>query len=228
MSYTKQEIINRLEEDTAPKKMSFLYKKEYINYSGKTGGKYYYDIIAEYLLKHVNLFNESNIPKIERAYSYKSKDHKPLTAEERALINKQRRGEEWFARGLLNSKFDHIGKIIDYQTPIKDSKHTKGVGKIDLLAYDENMLSIVELKREYNTETILRAMLEIYTYHCQVVKEKLLKDFKLPSGTTVQKVVLVFKDSPQHQQYKESKLIRELAEKLEVKVFVLDYKLIIP
>jgi len=227
MSFSKNDVKKWLEKDI--ENMSSLYQKKYINYREKTSDsrEHCYDVIAEYLKENLNLFNKENIRELKREnYSYKTPEHTELDKKEKALIYKQKRGEEWFARSLLFSKINNIGEIIDYQTPIKSSDRDKGVGEIDLLAYDdeEKTLSLIELKREYNTETILRAILEISTYRCQIFDKKLITDFKKPPETTIQKIVLIFRDSKQHEDFKNSKQIRELAEKLKVKVFILDYK----
>ena len=223
--YTEKEILDRLVENVNPKMISSLYRKGFIKYEGYTRDtkKHYYDVIAKYLIDYTDLFNEDNID-IPSRQSYKAKDHKKLTDNERSLINKKKRGEEWFARSLLESRFDLIGEIIDYQIPLK-GKDKKNVGKIDLLAYNDkkNEFSLIELKREYNTETILRAILEICTYYYQINKEQLKTDYKKQSDAAVRKVVLIFKDSPQHKQYKDSGFIRKLSEKLNVEVFILDY-----
>jgi len=219
---TEKEILVQLDKDI--NKLSLLYNKKYINYSGTTAKKYYYDIISKYLLEHISLFNQNNIQEIKRNKPY-PKNHKPLTEKEKTERYKEKRGEEWFARSLLECDFNHIGKIKEYQLPIKDERNQKA-GKIDLIAIKEKeLLSIIELKREYNTETLLRAILEINTYFFQVDKNRLCNHF---SCSKIQQVVLIFKDSLQHQQYKQSKLIRELAEKLQVKILVLDYKVVLP
>lgn len=87
--------------------------------------------------------------------------------------------------------FDVIGKIIDYQTPLKDIQTDKA-GKIDLLAYNENekTLRILELKKLDSKETMLRCVLEAYTYLKIVDKAKLLKDFGLPKNTKLKLVHL--------------------------------------
>jgi len=219
---TEKEIIDWLDKDK--NKLSLLYNKKYINYSGTTAKKYYYDIISKYLLENINLFNQNNIQEIGRKKPYPQND-KPLTEQERTEIYNKKRGEEWFARGLLGYDFDDIGKIKYYQLPIKDEKKQKA-GKIDIIAMNEkSILSIIELKREYNSDTLLRAILEINSYFFQVDKKKLRKHF---SCSEIQQVVLIFKDSPQHKQYKQSKLIKELAQKLKVKILVLDYRVTLP
>jgi len=104
------------------------------------------------------------------------------------------REEEKIAMKLFHSSqnqgkvFDIIGKIIDYQTPLKNVQ-TDDAGKIDLLAYNEKenpkTLRILELKKPDSEETMLRCVLEAYTYLKVVDKDKLLKDFGLPKNTKI-------------------------------------------
>ena len=224
MSYTKDYIIGRLKEDIS-NNMSSLYQQDYVNFSGTTtdSSEYYYDVIADCLLKNQSCFEA--IEKIHRGYSYKTESHRELTEKEKRLIAAQLRGEDWFAKSLLNSEFDHIGKIIDYQTPVKGNKYDERVGKIDLLAYkkETDMLSVIELKLKDNKDTMLHTILQVCTYYLQINRKKLREDFGFSSdGDKIQKVALIFKDSPQYVQYKESVLIRKLAEELSVNVLTFD------
>ena len=231
--YTKGEITSTLDEIVKSGELSSLYQEDCTNYTGKTTDTkdLYSDLIAEWLVERnvKGLFVEQVKP-ISRRETYKTADHKPMTPEERDSIHEQRQEEQWIARSLLHSKFDHVGEIIDYQTPIKDSHDDKGVGKVDLLAYceDRNVLSVIELKRKRkNDETVLRAILEVCTYYHQLDKEKLKADFGYPSSVSVQQVVLGFTDSFLHQQYRNSKIIQKLAKELGVKVCLLDHNRII-
>ena len=114
--------------------------------------------------------------------------------------------------------FDIIGKIIDYQTPLKDIQTDKA-GKIDLLAYNENeeekTLRILELKKPDSEETMLRCVLEAYTYLKVVDKDKLLKDFGLPENTKIKACPFVFYGKEQYKEMQEDRknlkdLIKEL------------------
>ena len=114
--------------------------------------------------------------------------------------------------------FDIIGKIIDYQTPLKNVQ-TDDVGKIDLLAYNESKktLRILELKRPDSKETMLRCVLEAYTYLKIVDKTKLLKDFELPENTIVKACPFVFFDGAQYKEIQEDrKHLKELMKNLDV------------
>ena len=119
--------------------------------------------------------------------------------------------------------FDIIGKIIDYQTPLKNVRADKA-GKIDLLAYneEEKTLRILELKKPDSEETMLRCVLEAYTYLKVVDKDKLLKDFGLPKDTEIKACAFVFYDGKQRKEMKDDReKLEELIEKLDIEVIYL-------
>ena len=154
---------------------------------------------------------------ISRKSNYKVKTH------DRVIKNEgSKREEEKIAMKLFHSSqnqgkvFDIIGKIIDYQTPLKDIQTDKA-GKIDLLAYNENekTLRILELKRPDSKETMLRCVLEAYTYLKVVDKTKLLKDFGLPENTEIKACPFVFYGGEQHKEMKEMKEIKDSRKNLE-------------
>ena len=227
-TYSKDEIIKKLE--VAKSEMWKFYSQDFVNYRGKTSDKerdYYTEIIAEWLLDNIELFND--IKMISRENSYKVDSHDGKIKNE-----KSEREEEIIAMKLFDSSqnqgkvFDIIGKIIDYQTPLKNVRGDKA-GKIDLLAYNENeeekTLRILELKKPDSEETMLRCVLEAYTYLKVVDKDKLLKDFGLPEDTEIKACPFVFYDGEQHQEMKEIKDSRknlgELIEKLGIEVIYL-------
>jgi len=122
--------------------------------------------------------------------------------------------------------FDVIGKIIDYQTPLKDIQ-TDRAGKIDLLAYNENKktLRILELKRPDSKETMLRCVLEAYTYLKIVDRTKLLKDFGLPENTIIKACPFVFYDGEQYQEMQKNKEnLGKLIKKLGIEIIYLEEK----
>ena len=144
--YSKDEIIKMMEE--AKSDMKNFYKKEFVNYSGETSDtkEYYTEIIAEWLLDNFYLFD--TIKMISRESSYKVKTHDGKIKDENS-----NREEEKIAMELFNisqkegKKFYIIGKILDYQMPLKN-KQGDEAGKIDLLAYnkdsDTGILRILE------------------------------------------------------------------------------------
>ena len=220
--YSKDEIIKMMEE--AKSDMKNFYKKEFVNYSGETSDtkEYYTEIIAEWLLDNFYLFD--TIKMISRESSYKVKTHDGKIKNE-----KSNREEEIIAMKLFELSqnqgkvFDIIGKIIDYQTPLKNIRADKA-GKIDLLAYneEEKILRILELKRPDSKETMLRCVLEAYTYLKVVDKDKLLKDFGLPEDTEIKACAFVFYDGKQRKEMKDDReKLEELIEKLDIEVIYL-------
>jgi hypothetical protein len=92
------------------------------------------------------------------------------------------RKEERFAIELFNwSKggkiFSHIGKILEYQIPLKNSRADKGLGKIDLISVADDRFFLIELKIKGNKENMLRSVLEIATYYQVLSKSKFLELF---------------------------------------------------
>ena len=221
--YSKDEIIKKLE--VAKSEMWKFYSQDFVNYRGKTSDKerdYYTEIIAKWLLDNIELFND--IKMISRESSYKVDSHDGKIKNE-----KSEREEEIMAMKLFDFSqnqgkvFDIIGKIIDYQTPLKNVQTDKA-GKIDLLAYNENekTLRILELKKPDSKETMLRCILEAYTYLKVVDKAKLLKDFGLPENTKIKACPFVFYGKEQYKEMqKNKKNLKELIEKLEIEVIYL-------
>ena len=227
-TYSKDEIIKKLE--VAKSEMWKFYSQDFVNYRGKTSDKerdYYTEIIAKWLLDNIELFND--IKMISRENSYKVDSHDGKIKNE-----KSEREEEIIAMKLFDFSqnqgkvFDIIGKIIDYQTPLKNVQTDKA-GKIDLLAYNEKenpkTLRILELKKPDSEETMLRCVLEAYTYLKVVDKAKLLKDFGLPKNTKIKACPFVFYGKEQYKEMQEDrKNLKELIEKLEIEVIYLEEK----
>ena len=222
-TYSKDEIIKKLE--VAKSEMGQFYSQDFVNYRGKTSDKerdYYTEIIAKWLLDNIELFND--IKMISRENSYKVDSHDGKIKNE-----KSEREEEIIAMKLFDFSqnqgkvFDIIGKIIDYQTPLKNVQTDKA-GKIDLLAYNESKktLRILELKKPDSEETMLRCVLEAYTYLKVVDKDKLLKDFGLPENTKIKACPFVFYEKEQYREMQQDKEnLKDLIKKLEIEVIYL-------
>ena len=225
-TYSKDEIIKKLE--VAKSEMWKFYSQDFVNYRGKTSDKerdYYTEIIAEWLLDNIELFND--IKMISRENSYKVDSHDGKIKNE-----KSEREEEIIAMKLFDLSenqgkvFDIIGKIIDYQTPLKNVQTDKA-GKIDLLAYNkkEKILRILELKRPSSKETMLRCVLEVYTYSKVVDKAKLLKDFGLAEDTVIKACPFVFYGKEQYREMQQDREhLKDLIEKLGIEVIYLEEK----
>ena len=219
--YSKKEILEEIQD------MRNFYKRKVVNYRGTTSDskEYYTEVVAEWILKNIYLFD--HIKPITREKSYKVDSHDGKNKD-----NDSNREEEKIAMKLFDLSenqgkvFEIIGKIIDYQTPLKDIQTDKA-GKIDLLAYNENekTLRILELKRPDSKETMLRCVLEAYTYLKIVDRTKLLKDFGLPENTIIKACPFVFYDGEQYQEMQKNKEnLGKLIKKLGIEIIYLEEK----
>jgi len=231
------EIFTKFINDIKNKKISSLYK--YIGHFPKNYRKDYSDIIIKYLIvKNIGKLFKKHIIQITRKESYYCSSHKGyqgLTPEKK-LSFQEKGTEEQIAKALFQNKYEYIGKIIDYQTPLKNERsenNNKGVGKIDLLAYNDKkrILSLIEFKKTFEDknkdEPLVRAILEICTYYYQVDKCRLKKDFikalKIGSIDDIHKVVLVYKNSEQYNDFKKSEEnFKSLIKELDVKICFFD------
>lgn len=206
--YSKAEILAKA--DAAAKDMATFYAQPFINYRGKTNdtGEFYTEVIADWCLEHPDKLY--SIPTITREKTYKTESHDGTTDSSTSNRTEERIAMAMFRQGELPI----VGKVIDYQTPLK-SKLSDHAGKIDVLAYDGNVIRILELKEPASTETMLRCVVEGFTYWKTVDKEKLAENFDLV-GTPVRFNPFVFLDGAQHAEMKEGRpKLTELMEKLD-------------
>ena len=227
--------------EAAAKEMGTFYQKRFVQYSytfddETEGHRSYSDEIAEFLLTR-NL--RSEIKRISRKEPY-DQDHQPI---KKATVST--RIEAWVAKAMFthsynnNFSYNAIGTIIDYETPLCTADAIKGIGKIDLLALSpqKDMLYLIELKldkkrkgnKKGQEESLLRAVLEIFTYSRIVTPEKLKKDFaKKIKNAPVQlddmavvPVVAIFKNGKAHKQLTDCPVVIRLINELEVKIALL-------
>ena len=212
--YKKEKIINKLEN---LKDISTLYKEDFINYKGDTTDtkEKYTEVIAEWLLNNIDLLYK--IKKITRLSSYKVDTHdgkytpRPNPIEEIIAM-------DIFNQGSLNI----LGKVLDYQTPLKNERDDKA-GKIDIVSYNKDIKTVylLELKKEDNEETMLRCVLEIFTYSKTLDKDKFLEDFNLPKDTKIKASPLVFFNGSQYKEMVkgDNKFLKQLMDKLDIEPF---------
>lgn len=213
MDYTYQEIIEKCHTVFLDSKT--FYQSDVVNYRGKTSDtdEYYSEVVAKFVLNNIEDFKKA-IPAITRVKTYKTEGH---TGDFQKDTN---RVEETVAIKMFNHsksghKYEFIGEIIDYQIPLK-SKRTDVAGKIDLLSYDGHILRILELKKPDSTETMLRCVLEGYTYMRTVDSKKILADWEMPRDTLIKASPFVFKNGIQHQEMKEErKWLKELMREID-------------
>ena len=220
-TYSKNEILEEIQD------MVNFYKRKVVNYRGKTSDSkdYYTEVVAEWILKNIYLFDY--IKPITREKSYKVDSHDGIIKNEESKREEEKIAMKLFDLSQNQRKvFDVIGKIIDYQTPLKDIQTDKA-GKIDLLAYNkkEKILRILELKRPGSKETMLRCVLEAYTYLKILDKTKLLKDFELPEDTVIKACPFVFYGKEQYREMQQDREhLKDLIEKLGIEVIYLEEK----
>ena len=78
------------------------------------------------------------------------------------------------------------------------------------------------MKKPDSKETMLRCVLEAYTYLKVVDKDKLLKDFELPENTKIKACPFVFYGKEQYREMQQDREnLKDLIKKLEIEVIYL-------
>lgn len=218
--HTAEEINKNFEE--ALKEPNNLYNHKCANW------KSHVEEISKLLFNEIENFTKG-ITTITRKRSYKY-DH---NSSDNKISN---RSEEIFAKELCKKyekeEFRDIGIILDYQTPLKNVRSDKA-GKVDLVSYNsrKNEIYFIELKWEIAKDTLLRCILEAYTYSKIVDKKKLIEDFnkdgkiKIDENAKIVPCVLIFNNtnaSEMHQNEKEYPYLHKLINELKVKIIVID------
>ena len=164
--------------------------------------KSYSEYIASIL---ANDFNKINInPEGVRGDNFKLDSHNGTIQNNTKLkqITEKRVCRAFFNLKLLKP----FGEIIDYEVPLTAPDQTKskkqGHGDIDLLAIDNSKLFLIEAKKEKSNESILKGLLEAFTYSKKVAlrKKEFFKNYNFDSHIQIVPTVLVFKDSTSGQQ----------------------------
>ena len=209
-STVEKHVINRTKQ---------LYQKGCVNYSGLTidTKEIYTEVISKLILSDIGILTKDIYP-VTRERSYKVMSHKchPYDPDTECK-------EEVFARSLYEKQLGEL-LMLDYQVPLKDyiAKKHPGLGKIDLLAYDGASLVILELKKPDSEETLLRCVLEAYTYFKTMNTVKLAIDFNHPN-IEVRAAVLVFEGSKPYSDWfcSNQPYVKELMKKLGVGLYSL-------
>ena len=216
MGYTRKDLLGKVE--SASCEMHLFYKQDFINYRGRTTdtGEIYSEIIAEWCIENITRF--ASIPMITREAKYKIKTHDGIPRNEDSNREEELIAMEIFRQGFI----ENLGNVIDYQTPLKNRRSDKA-GKIDLLSYDGERVRILELKEPNSDETMLRCVLEGYTYLKTVDEKRLKEDFKLAEGAELLACPLVFKGGIQWQEMQEERpKLKKLMKLLNSKAFYLE------
>lgn len=193
--------------------IQFFYREAFVKSNNVTSDnepEYYSEVVAKWVLENIDSFK--NIVLIRRSNSYYTKDHQAQSNRPN-VFSEEQIALKMFLQGTISG----VGKILDYQTPLTNPDGNKDktyLGKIDLLAYDKDkhVLRILELKHPNSKETMLRCILEAYTYLKQVDHKKLIEDFNrdgkanIPENTPIVACPFIFRyntDGAYSQQYQE-------------------------
>ena len=195
--YTRDKILQKCED--AAKDMPTFYKQPFVNYRGVASdtGELYTEVVAQWCLDNLDRFDE--IPRITRSHDSYNQHHTGETENDASCRNEERIAMELFNQSKTSVGVGTAMRIVDYQTPLKE-KRDDHAGKIDLLGYDGDDLLLLELKDEDSDETMLRCVLEGYTYLKTVDHEKLIADFASELRSEPKRVracPLVFEDGYQ-------------------------------
>ncbi len=215
-AYTKKEVISMVEEYLRPGKINRLHSKGFVNYRGTTSDtkEKYTEVIASHLLEQLERLKLIDPVKRTDSYNVPRDGTTPREADGR----KWEQEEQRIAMKLFNNKtLQPFNEVFHYQTPLKDGR---GIA-IDLLARDTDSVYILELKRPESKETLLRCVLEIYTYYLMLDYEKLFQDFNIRNNPALRKGVLIFKNSQAYTDFSDHK-IRLLMRALKIDFFVLN------
>lgn len=208
--------------DAAMEKIHLFYTEDFINYLGRytDTDELCSEVIAQYISEHIDNFIDG-IKSITSKSSCKIESHlggyNP---------NNSRRAEEITTMKMFNffkdgGRYDYIGKIIDYQTPLKNISSDEA-GKIDLLAYDGTCLQLLELKKTVTKKTMSRSLMEGFTYLETVDQKKLLQNFNLPPDTKIVACPFVFaggKSNPYQEMQEERPQLRRFKDLLNNKPY---------
>jgi len=200
-----------------------LYNSDCVNWKGKTSDseEYYTEVISKELLKAEKIVLLGKIDQINRD------NYNVDTTHNGKHNGDTNRKEEIFAIQLKGKKLEKLGLVIEYQVPLKE-KRSDNAGKIDLVTSTNESVYIVELKYIDNKDTLLRAMLEIWTYYKQLNKVNFLNSFKLLKQNKIEdirKAVLLSVGCNAYNEAKElSKRpkLKQLAKALDVDIFLLE------
>jgi hypothetical protein len=184
--YSKAIFLDNMRKRTIPNNQGiFLYNWSGVNYRGETTDtkeKYVNVAIDELLSVNQNHYFK-NLGHSERL-QYRVESHKEsqIVYDSFNKENSNRKEEKFAMQMLLASKerqetFGILGKMLDYQVPLKARKEdltggqvdqSNKFGKIDLISVSDNEAWLIELKLCDSSETLLRSLLEIESY-CQIL-----------------------------------------------------------
>lgn len=221
-NYSEQYIIDKLDESVS-NDIDCLFRARFMNYTRKTtdSKKYCTEVIAEKLLNQITALE--SISTITRQKSYKVFSH------EEVILTRTERIEENVAKALMVFELDDLGKVIDYQIPLKN-KRLDNAGKIDIFSMNNENIYLIEVKYLGNKDTLLKTVLEIWTYYKQLNKEKFLKDYNIKDCILkhIKAAVLLGQGCEAYQEAQDLEKrsnLAKLIKALGVRVFLFEYNI---
>jgi hypothetical protein len=173
--------------------LNSLYAAGFLNYEGKTEDSKISisEVIADELIKNYDQVSKIGRNTLIRRTRPFNRDHKGyINVKARMQGSEQLEyieyNEKCLAVALYNSNDSYcLGEIFDYEVPIKET-NTDKYGRVDLVSKDalNRSIKLIELKikpKNKNGETLLRALLEIYTYYKLISSshKKFTEDYNL-------------------------------------------------
>lgn len=170
MAYKEKTIIEITNRDLD---VNLFYQQPFVKYKGSS----YMDIISKVLIDRYDAINNIGENIVARESSFNANHNGTSDAKGSGYTEKR------LAIALYNAKREYsFGKIFDYEVPLK-GKNIDKYGNVDLVAVKGDKIKLIELKIRHhkgcNDETLLRALLEIYTYYKILSKTKIkfIEDF---------------------------------------------------
>lgn len=168
--YSEKEIINKVKERLF-NNPHFFYTENFLKYKSKTQDtkEPCTEVIAKVLVDHygkVKLIGKNALIRRTKSFNWNHNGISNVAARLKRY-GYLKYSEKLLAIALFNSQdFFCVGKIFDYEVPLNENI-SDGFGKIDIVTEDNDQIRLIELKisKEENDETLLRALLEIYTYY---------------------------------------------------------------
>lgn len=218
MGYTREQILEQCRN--AFQNKNTFYKREFINYRGKTidTKEYYTEVVAKFLCDNITEYI-NGIDCITRKGSYKTAGHDGQYDDD-SNREEEKIAMRFFRQSKEFGEFSLIGKIEDYQTPLKSYADDEA-GKIDLLSFDGKIMRILELKKPDSKETMIRCVLEGYTYLKTANNDRLISDFGYnPEETILKASPFVFYGGAQHKEMSQPRpQLRKLMKLLDSKPY---------
>ena len=212
MDKYKQDLIDLLQKNDKPEEW---YRNSIFLRRGKKN--YIVSMYAEYLCEKINVIKE----KLGKISSKLRKDGYK-TERKIKFTDASNRRENNIARLLFKKgiELEKVGRVIDYEIPLRINSNQK----IDLLCVNENSLNIVELKSDKSKESILKAILEIYTYEKLIDEDNWneyifnLENGNISKGIRNKKCIMLFAKTIPVDTITDE--VKELLKALEISVYI--------